>query len=54
MKQAEWIANQMDDANADDVFDVLLGTITEPSYFVKEVEEWAKEYELDFRRHNVG
>lgn len=56
MKQAEWIYKQLGNEfkeTADDVFDVLLGTITNPADFVSEVKYWAAEYEADLRRHNV-
>lgn len=55
IRMAEWIAKQMDDpnANADDVYDVLLENITTPADFVREVQYWADEYAADFRRHNV-
>lgn len=51
MRQAEWIAKKMS-ANADDVFDVLLGNITSPSYFVDEVNYEAVQYELALAEGN--
>ena len=56
MRQAEWIHKQLGEdykETADDVYDVLLGNITNPIDFVQEVKYWAVEYEADFRRNNA-
>jgi len=56
MKQAEWIHGQlagMFKETADDVYDVLLGNITQPTDFVEEVKYLALEYADDMRKHNV-
>jgi hypothetical protein len=56
MLQAAWIAKRVDEefqpVDVDDVYDVLLGNITEPKSFVFEVTDLALEYEEDFRRNN--
>lgn len=52
-RKANWIASQMDkDTNADDVHDVLLGNITEPSRFVAEVQVLAQDYDDEHRRYD--
>ena len=56
MKMAEWIHKQLSDEfkeTADDVYDVLLGAITNPADFVDEVKYLAADYEADQRKHNV-
>jgi len=56
MRMAEWIHKRLATEfreTADDVYDVLLGTITSPADFVSEVQYLALDYEADFRRHNV-
>lgn len=56
MKQAEWIHGQlggMYKETADDVYDVLLGNITQPVDFVEEVKYLAVEYDEEMRKHNV-
>ncbi len=56
MKQAEWIHKQLGEAfkgtTADDIYDIILGNITQPADLVSEVTHLALEYEDDFRRHN--
>jgi hypothetical protein len=56
MLQANWIAKRLDETyqpiDVDDVYDVLLGTITTPKDFVSDVQQLAQEYEEDFRRNN--
>jgi hypothetical protein len=54
MRMAEWVHKQLATEfreTADDVYDVLLGNITQPEDFVQEVKYWAVEYENDFRRN---
>jgi len=56
MKMAEWVHKNLPGdykETADDVYDVLLGTITSPADFVSEVKYLAAEYEDDFRRHSA-
>jgi hypothetical protein len=55
MKQAEWISRQLGDdykETADDVYDVLLGNITQPADFVSDVKQLALDYDEELRRHN--
>lgn len=58
-KKAEWIAKRMDEGtNPDDVLDVLLGNINEPTRFVAEVSVLSTEYDDELeantpRRRNV-
>lgn len=45
-KKADWIASQLGgDIDADDVYDVLAGYITEPKDFVESVNIAAEEYD---------
>lgn len=54
-KQAEWIALQMPyKTNPDDVYDVLLGNITQPVDFVTDVMCLANEYEIELRNNSNG
>jgi len=51
-KKANWIAAQMPKGtDPEDVLDVLLGNITNPSEFVAQVQMLADEYDTDFDKH---
>lgn len=52
-KKALWIAEQMGrDTDPDDVYDVLLGNITKPSYFKATVDSYLDDYDNDFEKHS--
>lgn len=44
---ASWIARRLDKPE-DDIYDVLLGNITKPRSFVKDVMDFADEYKHDY------
>ena len=44
-KKAEWIAKQYPEYNADDIYDVLIGTITSPRDLVEDVNAASDEYD---------
>ena len=53
-RKANWIAAHMlKGTDPDDVLDVLLGNITNPSEFVAEVETYSREYDEDYEGHTV-
>lgn len=54
MKKAEWIQRQMEDSHsADDIYDALLGNITSPVSFLREIDYWSNLYEEQLRRGNA-
>lgn len=51
--KALWIAEQMGDPDcAEDVYDVLLGTIKGPEYFVAQVRTYESDYNDDVEKHS--
>lgn len=56
-KKSDWIASQMPEENADDILDVLLNNITQPSRFVAMVKSLEAEYDKEMedwsRKHNL-
>jgi hypothetical protein len=51
-KKALWIAEQLDCLD-EDVYDVLLGNITQPTDFVSEVFTYANAYDMEMKKWSL-
>lgn len=52
-RKAVWIAARIVGSDPEDVLDVLLGKISNPSEFVAEVEAYSTEYDEEYEGHTA-